>query len=133
MPLERLFLAIAALLGGSAVAAGAFATHSLRNQLTPRLLEIFETGARYQMYHALAIAVVALALSHRLGSLAWLAAAGWAFVVGTVLFCGALYALSLLGVTIMGAIAPLGGVVLMAGWGCVAVAALLGSGQASLP
>ncbi|NJL49202.1 MAG: DUF423 domain-containing protein [Leptolyngbyaceae cyanobacterium SM2_5_2] len=133
MPLERLFLAIAALLGGSAVAAGAFATHSLRSQLTPRLLEIFETAARYQMYHALAISLVALALGYKLAAPAWLAAAGWAFIGGIVIFCGALYTLSLLGTTVMGAIAPLGGAALIAGWGCVAVAALLGPGKGSLP
>jgi uncharacterized membrane protein YgdD (TMEM256/DUF423 family) len=60
MTLERLLIAIAAVLGGTAVAAGAFATHALRPQLSDRLLAVFETGARYQMYHALALLLVAL-------------------------------------------------------------------------
>ena len=127
MTLERLFLALAALLGGSAVAAGAFATHPLRGQLSPRLLEVFETGARYQMYHALALALVALALKTSLGNGPWLMAGGWALVLGTVVFSGSLYALSLSGIGILGAVAPLGGGVLMAGWGCLVIAACLGS------
>jgi uncharacterized membrane protein YgdD (TMEM256/DUF423 family) len=133
MPLERLFLVIAALLGGSAVAAGAFATHALRGQLSTRLLEVFETGARYQMYHALAIAVVALALGYKLAAPVWLTAAGGFFMGGTILFCGALYALSLLGISAMGAIAPLGGAALIVGWGCVAIAAILGPTRVPLP
>jgi uncharacterized membrane protein YgdD (TMEM256/DUF423 family) len=133
MPLDRLFLALAALLGGTAVAVGAFATHTLRPTLSVRLLEVFETGSRYQMYHALALLGVALALANGLGSAPWLAAAGWAMVAGTIIFSGSLYALSLSGVTVLGAIAPLGGVALMVGWGCVAIAALLGPNSASLP
>ncbi|HIK44203.1 MAG TPA: DUF423 domain-containing protein [Leptolyngbyaceae cyanobacterium M65_K2018_010] len=126
MPLDRLFLALAALLGGTAVAIGAFATHTLRSQLSPRLMEIFETGARYQMYHALALAVVALALGYQLGVPTWLAIAGWAFILGIVIFSGALYALSLSGISVLGAIAPLGGALLIVGWGCLAIAAWLG-------
>lgn len=126
MPTERLFLALAALLGGTAVGAGAFATHALRSQLSPRLLEVFETGARYQMYHALALAVVALAIAAALGHSTWLTAAGWAFILGTVIFSGSLYALSLSGQGILGAVAPLGGGALMIGWLCVAIAAVLG-------
>ena len=127
MPLDRLFLALAALLGGTAVAAGAFATHALRSHLTVRMLEVFETGARYQMYHSLALAAVALALSISLGHATWLMVGGWALVAGTVIFSGSLYGLSLSGVTLLGAVAPLGGVALMVGWGCVALAALLGT------
>jgi uncharacterized membrane protein YgdD (TMEM256/DUF423 family) len=129
MAIEQLFIAIAALLGGTAVAAGAFATHALKAQLSDRLMVIFETGARYQMYHALALVVVALIRSQGLGAPGLLTAAGWAFVVGVAVFSGSLYALALTGQTILGAVAPLGGVALMVGWGCVAVAALLGPGE----
>lgn len=126
MTLDRLFLALAALLGGTAVAAGAFATHALRGQLAPRLLEVFETGVRYQMYHALALALVALALTTSLGQAPWLRVGGWALVLGTVIFSGSLYALSLSGWGLLGAVAPVGGVALMVGWGCLGLAAVLG-------
>ena len=129
MTLERLLIAIAAVLGGAAVAAGAFATHALRPQLSDRLLAVFETGARYQMYHALALLLVALVRSQGLGAPGLLTAAGWAFVAGTVVFSGSLYALALTGQTLLGAVAPVGGAVLMVGWGCLAVAGLLGAGE----
>jgi len=129
MTLERLLIAIAAVLGGTAVAAGAFATHALRPQLSDRLLAVFETGARYQMYHALALLLVALVRSQGLGAPGLLTAAGWAFVAGTVVFSGSLYALALTGQTLLGAVAPVGGAVLMVGWGCLAVAGLLGAGE----
>lgn len=120
----RLFLAISSVLGGLAVATGAFASHGLKNQLPERMLEIFETGVRYQMYHALALLGVALLLSRAEAQSIWLTAAGWAFIAGVVLFSGSLYALSLSGIKWLGAVAPLGGVALIAGWGCVAIAAL---------
>ncbi|PSR19613.1 DUF423 domain-containing protein [filamentous cyanobacterium CCP3] len=123
MTIDRLFVAIAGLLGGTSVAAGAFATHALRAQLSDRLLTIFETGARYQMYHALALLVVALVLAQGLGAPGLLTAAGWAFVAGTVVFSGSLYALALTGQNLLGAVAPVGGALLMLGWGCLAVAA----------
>ncbi|MFH7241269.1 MAG: DUF423 domain-containing protein [Spirulina sp.] len=126
MTTERLFLALAALLGGTAVATGAFATHTLRGQLSPRLLEVFETGSRYQMYHALALAAVGLALAMSLGHGVWLRVSGWALVLGTLTFSGSLYALSLSGIGVLGAVAPLGGVMLMVGWACFGVAVCLG-------
>lgn len=124
MGLFRLFLAIAALLGGLAVAGGAFATHALKEQLPERMLAVFETGARYQMYHALALLAVALLLQRAESQTPWLAAAGWAFVAGSLIFSGSLYGLSLSGIKWLGAIAPLGGAALILGWGCLAIAAL---------
>lgn len=129
MTTERLFVAIAAVLGGTAVAAGAFATHALKPQLSDRLLTVFETGARYQMYHALALLLVALVLAQGLGSPGLLTAAGCAFVAGTLVFSGSLYALALTGQNLLGAVAPVGGAILMLGWGCLAVAALVGAGK----
>jgi uncharacterized membrane protein YgdD (TMEM256/DUF423 family) len=119
----RIFIAIAAILGGLAVAAGAFASHALKEKLAERALEIFETGARYQMYHALALLLVALLLTRTEASPTPLIASGWAFVVGVALFSGSLYALSLSGIKWLGAITPLGGVAFMVGWGCLAIAA----------
>ncbi len=116
-------MAIAAILGGLAVASGAFASHALKEKLAERALEIFETGARYQMYHALALLLVALLLSRAEASQTPLMASGWAFVVGIALFSGSLYALSLSGIKWLGAITPLGGVAFIVGWGCLAIAA----------
>ena len=97
------------------VAAGAFGAHALRSRLAPDLLAVFETGARYQMYHALALLGVALLASRGAASGA-LSAAGWLVVAGIVLFSGSLYALALSGVRVLGAITPLGGVCFLAGW-----------------
>jgi uncharacterized membrane protein YgdD (TMEM256/DUF423 family) len=124
MPTERLFLLIAAIFGGTAVAGGAFASHALRDQLSERLLTVFETGVRYQMYHALALLGVVLVLHRSETVSTWLTAAGWAFIAGIVIFSGSLYVLSLAQVKILGAITPLGGIALMAGWGCLAIFAV---------
>jgi uncharacterized membrane protein YgdD (TMEM256/DUF423 family) len=114
---DRLFFALgsaSALLG---VAAGAFGAHGLRSRLTPDLLAVFETGARYQMYHALALLGVGWAVSRWPGP--WPVRAGWLFLVGTLLFSGSLYALALTGIRWLGAITPLGGVAFLAGWTCL--------------
>lgn len=119
--MERLFFTLGAASGFVAVAAGAFGAHALRARLGPDLLAVFETGARYQMYHALALLAVSWAAARWPGGLAqW---AGWLFVAGTVLFSGSLYALALSGARWLGAITPLGGVAFLAGWICLALAA----------
>lgn len=97
-----------------AVLAGAFGAHALRSRLTPDLLAVFETAARYQMFHALALFVVAWAIER-----AWhpaLVRAAWLFVAGTAVFCGSLYALALTGARALGAVTPLGGLCFIAGW-----------------
>lgn len=119
--MERLFLMIAALSGGLSVAAGAFGAHALRARVEPRLLDVFETGARYQMYHALALVAVAWVVSRAPSSLA--TSAGWLFVAGTVVFSGSLYAMTFSGIRALGAITPIGGVCFIAGWVCLALAA----------
>jgi uncharacterized membrane protein YgdD (TMEM256/DUF423 family) len=121
--LTRIFLATAAIFGGLSVAGGAFASHALKDKLTDRALAIFETGARYQMYHALALLLVALLFNRAEQSQTFFAVAGWAFIVGTVIFSGSLYTLSLTNIKWLGAITPLGGVAYIVGWGCLAVAA----------
>ena len=123
--MTRIFMCLAAILGGLSVASGAFATHALREKLSERSLEIFETAARYQMYHALALLLVALLLIHAELSQSTLVATGWLFIVGTVIFSGSLYTLSLTGVKSLGAIAPLGGAAFIAGWGALAISAWL--------
>jgi uncharacterized membrane protein YgdD (TMEM256/DUF423 family) len=121
--MDRTFLLAGALAGATAVAFGAFGAHALRARLSPEMLAVFETGVRYHMYHALALlAVSALALRVD-GSGRLLGAAGWLFTAGIVLFSGSLYALALSGVTVLGAITPLGGLAFLAGWLCLVVAA----------
>ncbi|MGB0564366.1 MAG: DUF423 domain-containing protein [Spirulinaceae cyanobacterium] len=124
----RMVLAIAAIFAGLGVAAGAFGAHALKDQLTERALATFETGVKYQMYHALALFGVAILLSQaELFAPGTLKAAAIAFIVGIVIFSGSLYALSFTGIKILGAITPFGGVAFMVGWGCIALAALKGS------
>lgn len=119
--MDRLFPALGALFGAMAVAAGAFGAHALRARLEPRDLEVFETAARYQMYHALALLAVAWAMG---GNRQWGLAAGWLFVAGVVVFSGSLYALVLTGQRWLGAVTPLGGVAFILGWVCLGVAVL---------
>jgi uncharacterized membrane protein YgdD (TMEM256/DUF423 family) len=121
--MSRIFLAIAAIFGGLSVGAGAFAAHALRERLTERSLEIFETAARYQMYHALALLLVALLLSREEFPQTLLVASGWTFIIGILIFSGSLYALSLTEIKVLGAITPLGGAAFIAGWGALAIAA----------
>jgi len=118
--MTRLFATAGALSALLAVAAGAFGAHGLRARLTPDHLAVFETAARYQMYHALALLAVAWATTRWPGQLTqW---SGWLFITGTVIFSGSLYALALTGIRWLGAITPLGGLAFMAGWLCLALA-----------
>jgi uncharacterized membrane protein YgdD (TMEM256/DUF423 family) len=118
--MERLFLMIGALSGAIGVAAGAFGAHALRARVEPRMIEVFETGNRYQMYHALALIAAAWVAGRWPGTLS--SASGWLFVAGTVIFSGSLYAMTLTGVRALGAITPIGGVCFIAGWVCLALA-----------
>ncbi len=116
----RTFAILGAVNGFLAVAAGAFGAHGLRERLTPERLETWELAARYQMYHALALLAVAL-LAARGGRPA--TASGWCFLAGIVVFSGSLYLLAVTGTRWLGAITPLGGLALLAGWALLAVAA----------
>ena len=119
--MDRTFLMIGSLAGFLGVALGAFGAHGLRARISPEMLAVFETGVRYQMYHAVALLIVALTIP-RMGG--WLVVtAGWMFTAGIVLFSGSLYALALTGVTTLGAITPIGGLAFLAGWACLALAA----------
>ena len=119
--MDRLFFGIGALSALISVAAGAFGAHALRGRLTPEYLAVFETAARYQMYHALGLLAVAWAITRWPGPLpVW---AGWLFVAGTALFSGSLYILALTGIRWWGAVTPLGGTAFLAGWICLAMSA----------
>ncbi len=106
------------MLGLLAVAAGAFGAHALRERLAPDLLAVFETGARYQLVHALLVVVVGL-FEDRGGRP--LAPAGLLLVIGTVVFSGSLYALALSGARLWGAVTPVGGLLQIAGWLVLAI------------
>lgn len=119
--MNRTFAATGAISALLAVAAGAFGAHALRSRLSADLVAVFETAARYQMYHALGLLFVAIVAAdgNRLG-----VAAGWLLIAGTVLFSGSLYALALSGARGLGAITPVGGACFLAGWACLALAVL---------
>jgi uncharacterized membrane protein YgdD (TMEM256/DUF423 family) len=120
--MDRTFLLFGAVAAFLAVTLGAFGAHGLRGRLSPEMLAVFETGVRYHMYHALALILVALVMGRMSG---WLIqTAGWCFVAGIVLFSGSLYALALSGVTILGAVTPIGGLAFLVGWACLAFAAI---------
>lgn len=120
--MDRLFFSLGSASALLAVGAGAFGAHGLRARVTPDLLAVFETAARYQMYHALALLAVAWATTRWPGP--WPARAGWLFLIGTFLFSGSLYTLALSGVRWLGAITPLGGAAFLAGWACLVLGAL---------
>ena len=107
-------VALGAVNAALAVAAGAFAAHGLRERLTPRALEIFETGARYHLIHAVAMVLAGILVTR---------GPGWMFQAGIVLFSGSLYALALTDVKVLGAVTPIGGVLFLAGWLWLAVTA----------
>ncbi|MFQ5652643.1 MAG: DUF423 domain-containing protein [bacterium] len=122
--MDRLFLAMGAISGFLSVALGAFGAHALKSRLSADSFDIFEVGARYQMYHALALLGVAWACTRWPGTLT--TASGWLFVAGTVVFCGSLYVLSLSGLRWLGAVTPIGGLAFLAGWLCLLTAVLKG-------
>jgi uncharacterized membrane protein YgdD (TMEM256/DUF423 family) len=103
-------VALGAINAALAVAAGAFAAHGLKDRLEPRALEIFEVGARYHMYHALAMVLAGVMTARGSDT------AGWIFQAGIVVFSGSLYALALTDVKVHGAITPIGGLAFLAGW-----------------
>jgi uncharacterized membrane protein YgdD (TMEM256/DUF423 family) len=118
--MDRTFLMIGSIFGFLGVAFGAFGAHALKSRLSSEMLVVFETGVRYQMYHTFAILIVAAAIGH-LGDARLLGIAGWFFVAGVVLFSGSLYALALTGTTALGIITPIGGLLFLIGWVCLAV------------
>jgi len=115
--MERIFALIGSLMALLAVVFGAFGAHALRARLSPGDLAIFETGVRYQMYHALALFAVAWAVSRWPSGATTVA--GWLFVVGVLVFSGSLYVLVLTGQRWLGAVTPLGGLALVCGWACL--------------
>jgi len=122
--MERIFFGLGSILAGIAVGLGAFGAHSLRGTLSPEDLVTFETGVRYQMYHALALLGVAWAVTQwETVLLEW---TGWLFVLGILVFSGSLYILVLTGQRWLGAVTPLGGLAFILGWILLASTAFRG-------
>lgn len=124
MPPERLWLLLGSFFALTGVAAGAFGAHGLMGSLSADALDVFETAARYQMYHALALIGLA-ALEGRAG---WSAPAvtGWLFAAGILIFSGSLYLLAVTGIRVLGAITPIGGVCFLVAWGLLLYTAARG-------
>ena len=123
MSADRLFLFIGSVFALVAVAAGALGAHALQSTLTPDRLAVFETAVRYQMFHAIALCIVAWAVGRFEGRASLLA--GALFVLGTLLFSGGLYAFALTGLRAAAMAAPVGGAAFIAGWACLAWLALV--------
>ena len=111
----NIFLFLGALNGFIAVACGAFGAHALEGFLTPERMSTWETAVKYEMFHAGALLVVGL-LKIKFQSSSLLNWAGWLFFVGIILFTGSLFVLCLTGITTLGAITPIGGVLFLTGW-----------------
>jgi uncharacterized membrane protein YgdD (TMEM256/DUF423 family) len=123
--MKRGGLGVAGLLGFSAVALGAFGAHGLRGRLSPAMLEVYRTGALYHLVHAVAALAVALAADKlRRGRLILTL-----LTAGIVVFAGSLYALAITGIGALGAVTPLGGLLLLAAWVLVALEAAGPSGK----
>ncbi|HXU65182.1 MAG TPA: DUF423 domain-containing protein [Polyangia bacterium] len=115
--MRRSGFGLAGLLGFTAVAAGAFGAHAVRARLTPAMMEIYRTGALYHLVHAVAALGVAAAGDRlRRGRTILIL-----FTAGVLVFAGSLYALALTGQGVLGAVTPVGGLLLLAGWGLVAL------------
>jgi len=139
-----MWIAVGAMSGFLAVAAGAFGAHALRDRLTPEMLAIYNTGAHYHLLHAVALVAVGLlgrtdivgaseveaaagtgrGARYALGTELSVRLAGWGFLLGTILFAGSLYMLAISGVKAWGAVTPFGGVAFLVGWAGLAVAGL---------
>ncbi len=117
-----LFLKFAALSGFIAVALGAFGAHGLKGKLSSDMMAVYQTAVEYQFVHTLALLGVVV-IKFKFDDVALLNISAWAFALGIIVFSGSLYALSLSGIKILGAITPIGGLAFLVGWFCLFLAA----------
>lgn len=122
LPLKSFFLFSTAIFGFITVLLGAFGAHMLKDVLNSEMKAIFETGIRYQMFHTLALGLLAVLDDTLFKKLA--VPAGWFFIFGIILFSGSLYTLALTSVRIWGAVTPVGGLLFLFGWGGLALSCL---------
>ncbi|MEW4308252.1 DUF423 domain-containing protein [Rossellomorea marisflavi] len=111
----KTFIIIGAINAFLSVALGAFGAHALEGKISVKYIETWNTGVQYQMFHAIGILIIGVMLGNLAPSslLSW---SGWLMLIGTILFSGSLYVLSLSGIKVLGAITPLGGVSFLAAW-----------------
>ena len=116
----KMFLVLGALLMASAVAIGAFGAHGLKGKMSAEMMQVYQTGVEYHFYHALGVLLVGVIIGFypQASGVHW---AGWLLTLGVLLFAGSLYALSLTGIKVLGAITPIGGVAFIAGWLTLAI------------
>ncbi|WCK54418.1 DUF423 domain-containing protein [Aneurinibacillus sp. Ricciae_BoGa-3] len=121
----RLFIVLGSLNMFLSVALGAFGAHGLKGKISADMLAVYETGVHYHMIHAIALLIIAFIGEKFIGTSlpAW---SGWLMQIGIILFSGSLYALSISGIRILGAITPIGGVAFLAGWVLLVIAAIKG-------
>jgi uncharacterized membrane protein YgdD (TMEM256/DUF423 family) len=124
MKMEKVLTAAGAFSGFLAVSAGAFGAHVLGPRLSAHMMEVFETGVRYQMYHGLALLVTGMTFAQSLGKAVRFAR--WMFIAGILLFSGSLYLLAFTEMRLLGAVTPIGGVAFLLGWLSLAWGALAG-------
>lgn len=124
----KFFIIAGAINGFLSVALGAFGAHALKERLTERYLAIWETAVQYQMFHAVALIAIGILLHpNLLGPNGSLSGAGYAILIGIIIFSGSLFALALSGVGVLGAITPIGGVAFLIGWILLIVAVVKSS------
>ena len=121
----KLFIIIGAINALLSVGLGAFGAHALENRVEPKYLDTWNTAVQYQMFHATGLLVIGILMGNlsATGLLSW---AGWLMLVGIIFFSGSLYVLSLTGISVLGAITPIGGVMFLAAWVCLIIAAMKG-------
>lgn len=112
--MARIFVMLGSINMLLAVALGAFGAHGLKGKITDEYLTIYQTGVHYHMIHALGLILVGILMTKISGKM--VNASGWLLFIGIVIFSGSLYALSLSGIKIIGAITPIGGVSFLVGW-----------------
>ncbi|RLQ90523.1 DUF423 domain-containing protein [Planomicrobium sp. Y74] len=121
----KFFLIAGAVNALLSVAFGAFGAHMLEGRVADKYLDTWQTAVQYQMFHSIGLMVVAVLMSTTLigplGSLSW---AGYLMLAGIIIFSGSLYVLSLTGISILGAITPIGGLAFIAGWIMLIIAAM---------
>ena len=118
----QLFVMIGSLNALLGVGLGAFGAHGLKSRVTPEMLTVWQTAVQYHLVHALGLLLIGI-LAQLLPETVMVRQAGWALLLGVVLFSGSLYLMVLTGVRMLGAITPLGGLAFLAGWGLLALAA----------
>ena len=124
---DRLLLLVAGVLGFSGVALGAFGAHGLRRRLEPladgaQRMQWWQTAAQYHLVHAVAVGLASMVAARSPSAAA--VVAGASFVAGVLVFSGSLYVMTVTGVRKLGAVTPIGGLLLLAGWLALAVSAL---------